>query len=338
MGAQLRDAVRLTNVRKVFTNVVAVDDLSIAVPVGSIYGFLGPNGAGKSTTIRMLMGILRADAGTICVLGSEDPAQVKPRLGYLPEEKGLYKKMRVAELVRYFARLKGLDKRTAEERASALLDEYALGDWKNEKCESLSKGMGQKVQILSTLIHEPDLVVLDEPFSGLDPINVELVRNTILDLKRSGRTVVFSTHMMEQAERLCDSVLLINRGRKVIDGPTNTVRAEAGDTVVLDYDGDGSVLHALDGVARVNDAGKHAELTLQPGTDAQSILSALVPKLRIHRFDTSSASLHEIFVRAVGPQVLDGQTADGAVDVPTDDVHPSDGDVHPSDGDVRDVQ
>ena len=295
-------AIELSGVRKVFANVVAVDNLSLEVQAGSIYGFLGPNGAGKSTAIRMLTGILRASQGVIRVLG-QDPGEVKRQLGYLPEEKGLYKKMRVKELIQYFGRLKGLDSKTAEKKCRELLQKFDLDKWADQKCEALSKGMGQKVQIIATLIHEPELIVLDEPFSGLDPVSIELVREIILGLKRAGRTVVFSTHMMEQAEQLCDSVLLINHGRKVIDGYTNEVRAEAGDTLRLDYEGDGSILKNLPGVVRLNDAGKHAELTLAPQVDTQKLLALLIGKIALTRFDISSASLHEVFVRSIATDI-----------------------------------
>ena len=295
-------AIELSGVRKVFANVVAVDNLSLEVQAGSIYGFLGPNGAGKSTTIRMLTGILRASEGVIRVL-DQDPREVKRQLGYLPEEKGLYKKMRVKELIQYFGRLKGLDSKVAGQKCEELLKKFELDKWADQKCESLSKGMGQKVQIIATLIHDPELIVLDEPFSGLDPVSIELVREIILELKRTGRTVVFSTHMMEQAEQLCDSVLLINHGQKVIDCFTNDVRAEAGDTLRLDYEGDGSILKSLPGVVRLNDAGKHAELTLAPQADTQKLLALLIGKITITRFDISSASLHEVFVRSIATDI-----------------------------------
>ena len=295
-------AIELSGVRKVFANVVAVDNLSLEVQAGSIYGFLGPNGAGKSTTIRMLTGILRASEGVIRVL-DRDPGEVKRQLGYLPEEKGLYKKMRVKELIQYFGRLKGLESKVAGQKCEELLKKFELDKWADQKCESLSKGMGQKVQIIATLIHDPELIVLDEPFSGLDPVSIELVREIILELKRTGRTVVFSTHMMEQAEQLCDSVLLINHGQKVIDGFTNEVRAEAGDTLRLDYEGDGSILKSLPGVVRLNDAGKHAELTLAPQADTQKLLALLIGKITITRFDISSASLHEVFVRSIATDI-----------------------------------
>jgi ABC-2 type transport system ATP-binding protein len=293
---------QIENVTKRFGHVVAVDGITMDVPKGAIYGFLGPNGAGKTTTIRMVMSILYPDSGTITVLGDANPEAVKDRLGYLPEEKGLYKKMRTADVVAYYGRLKGLNGREARRRAADLLARWGLGEWVDKRCETLSKGMSQKVQILGTLIHEPSLVILDEPFSGLDPINVQMVRDVILDLKREERTVIFSTHVMEQAEQICDYIVLINKGRIVLDGPLAEVKAGGGMAVHIDYDGDGSVLRSLLGVRKVNDAGKQAELFLLDGTDPQAILEQLVGRLRIRRFDTAEPSLHEIFIRAVGEE------------------------------------
>jgi ABC-2 type transport system ATP-binding protein len=292
--------VALHEVTKTFANVVAVDRLSLRVPRGAIYGILGPNGAGKTTTIRMLVGILRPDSGALTVLESESPSAIKSRLGYLPEEKGLYKKMRVLDLVAYFGRLKGMSRADAYARGRALLDEFDLGRWHDAKCESLSKGMGQKVQIVATLIHEPELIVLDEPFSGLDPVNVELVRNIVLAQRSRNRTVLLSTHVMEQAEQICDSLIVINRGRKLLNGTLADIRRAAHRTVIVDYDGDGACLKDLPGVERINDAGRHAELTLAAETNAQDILARLIERLTIRRYDTREASLHDIFVRAVG--------------------------------------
>ncbi|HET6471967.1 MAG TPA: ATP-binding cassette domain-containing protein [Pseudomonadales bacterium] len=292
--------VALNEVTKTFADVVAVDRLSLDVSAGTIYGILGPNGAGKTTTIRMLVGILRPDSGSLRVLDSDSPSAIKARLGYLPEEKGLYKKMRVLDLVAYFGRLKGLSRSDAYARGRRLLDEFELGRWHAAKCESLSKGMGQKVQIVATLVHEPELIVLDEPFSGLDPVNVELVRNIVLEQRARNRTVLLSTHVMEQAEQICDSLIVINRGRKLLNGTLADVRRSAHRTVTIDYDGDGACLKELPGIERLNDAGRHAELTLEPTADAQDILARLLGRLTIHRFDTREASLHEIFVRAVG--------------------------------------
>jgi len=292
-------AVEFSGVYKYFDKTCAVDNLDIQIPRGCIYGYLGPNGAGKTTSLRMMTGILRPDCGQLSVLGFSDPSQVKDRMAYLPEEKGLYKKMRLLDLIVYFARLKKLSKRDAKRKAQDLLEKFGLADRAMDKCESLSKGLGQKVQIIATLIHEPELVVLDEPFSGLDPVNVELVRNTILELKQKQHTVIFSTHVMEQAEQICDSILLLNRGKKVLSGSLSEIRSNVARNIILDYDGDGSILQQLPGIARVNDAGKHAELTLMPGTDSQTILKLLVDKINIRRFDTSEASLHDIFIQVI---------------------------------------
>ena len=292
-------ALELESVTKRFGSYTAVDSLSLRIPRGSLYGFLGPNGAGKTTTIRMIMSILYPDSGSIRILGHPRAEEIKDRLGYLPEEKGLYKKMRAAEIIAYFGRLKGLDAATSKKRAHELLEKYGLGDRADHRCEALSKGMGQKVQILASLVHEPELVILDEPFSGLDPVNVELMRDLILDLKRSGRTVIFSTHVMEQAEQICEFIFLINRGRKVLDGPIGEIKRSAGQAIQLEYEGDGRILRDLRGVQRINDAGVRAEIFLADGTDPQSILEALVGRLRIRRFDLAEPSLHEIFVRAV---------------------------------------
>ncbi len=295
-----KNALVLRGVTKRFGDFVAVDNLSLEIPTGSIYGFIGPNGAGKTTTIRMVMSIFYPDEGEIEVLGHPNAEDIKDRLGYLPEEKGLYKKMRAAEIVAYFGRLKGMEGGLAKEKAKNLLKEYGLGDWLDTKCEALSKGMGQKVQLLGTLIHDPELVILDEPFSGLDPVNMELMRDTIRRMAQGGRTVIFSTHVMAQAEELCDYIFLINHGKKVLDGPLREIRASGDHGIKIDYDGDGSFLHSLPGVERCNDAGKSAELFLRDGTDPQEILHAIVDRLTIRKFDISEPSLHEIFVRAVG--------------------------------------
>jgi len=292
-------ALTLDGVTKNFGKFVAVDRLSLAIPQGSIYGFLGPNGAGKTTTIRMIMSIFFPDEGQITILGHPNAEEVKDSLGYLPEEKGLYKKMKVWDIVTYFGTLKGLSHGDARDRAKKLLKEYGLGDWLRNRCEALSKGMQQKVQILSTLIHDPELVILDEPFSGLDPINVDTMRNIILKMKRSGKTVIFSTHVMEQAEQICDYIFLINKGKKILDGPLAEVKSAHGFGIQLDYDGDGAILQELQGIQRVNDAGKHAEIFIQDDVDPQDILKQLLNHVSVRRFDISEPSLHEIFIRSV---------------------------------------
>jgi ABC-2 type transport system ATP-binding protein len=292
-------ALTLHGVTKRFGSFTAVSELSLEVPKGCIYGFLGQNGAGKTTTIRMVMSIFHPDSGTISVLGHPDAAEVKDRLGYLPEEKGLYKKMKTAEIVAYFGKLKGMDRSTANLKAKELLTRFGLGDWLDKRCEAMSKGMGQKVQVLGTIIHEPELVILDEPFSGLDPVNRDTMRDIILDMKRQGRTVIFSTHGMEQAEQLCDYVMMIHKSKLQFAGTLRQVKGGRDLGIQLDYDGDGRVLQQLPGLARVNDNGKHAEIYLRPGADAQQALRWLVDRVTVKRFDHSEPSLHEIFIRTV---------------------------------------
>ncbi len=291
-------ALTLDSVTKRFGSFTAVDNLSMQIDRGIICGFLGQNGAGKTTTIRMVMSIFYPDSGTIEILGEPNAESIKDRLGYLPEEKGLYKKMRAWEILAYFGRLKGMDGAEARTRARELLQRYGLGEHTEKRCEALSKGMGQKVQLLGTFIHNPELVILDEPFSGLDPVNVDLMREVILQMKKDGRTVIFSTHVMEQAEKLCDKIVMVHKGKKVLDGSLASVKG-SDQGIQLDYDGDGSVLKHLEGVQRVNDSGKSAELYLAPGTNPQRVLEQLVGRIAIRRFDLREASLHEIFVRTV---------------------------------------
>ncbi len=292
--------IELDHVTKRFGDITAVAQLSLRVPEGTIYGFLGPNGAGKTTTIRMIMSIFYPDEGSIRVLGHHRAEDVKDRLGYLPEERGLYKKMKVLEILVYFARLKGIDRATARKRALTLLERFNLGDWASKPCESLSKGMSQKVQILATLVHDPEVIILDEPFSGLDPVNRDVMRDLILEMKRQGRTIIFSTHIMEQAEQICDYIFLINQGRKILDGPLSEVKRSAEPAIHLDYDGDGSVLRQIPGLKRLNDSGKHAEIVVNASVDPQDVLRFLIDRIQIRGFVVREPSLHEIFIRAVG--------------------------------------
>ncbi|MBO6556192.1 MAG: ATP-binding cassette domain-containing protein [Pseudomonadales bacterium] len=293
------NSIELTSVNKFFGEHHAVSDMSFEVPEGAVYGFLGPNGAGKTSTIRMIMSILYPDSGTLKVLGDDQPERVKDRLGYLPEEKGLYKKMKVKEIITYFGTLKGMSRRDAAAEADKLLVRFGLEDAASKRCEEMSKGMGQKVQIISTLIHDPALVILDEPFSGLDPINVELVRDIILDLKHDGKTVIFSTHIMEQAEQICDSILLINKGVKLLDGKVAEVKGQFSSTLLVDYDGDPANLNRP-GIVRVNNMGNSAELSVEEGADTQALLRELMDAVKLNSFTLKEPSLHEIFVRTVG--------------------------------------
>ena len=295
----MKNAIRLDGVTKRFGVHTAVDRLSLDVPGGTIYGFLGPNGAGKTTTLRMITGILTPDSGSLTVLDGHDPLEVRDRIAYLPEEKGLYKDMRVIDMVSYFGQLKGLSRGEARQRAEERLRAGGLGDWIGSKCNELSKGMGQKVQVIATLLHDPDLVVLDEPFSGLDPLNAELVLELIKRYKREGRSVIFSTHVVEHAEQICDAVIIIDHGRRKVAGTLSEVKATAERTVLLDYEGDPGNLSELPGVLAADDSGQHAELKLSAEADAQKLLELLVGKVRIRRFDTREASLKQIFLNAV---------------------------------------
>ncbi len=236
---QTDTALQLRNVTKYYGDFKAVDDVSFTLPTGSIYGFLGPNGAGKTTTLRMILEIIKPTSGEITVLGHSSALQVRHRLGYLPEEKGLYKKMKTWAVIAYFATLKGLDRKTAKLRALDLLDRYGLKDFAEKPTDALSKGMGQKVQMLASIAHDPEFVMLDEPFSGLDPVNQQVMEEIIRDMARRNRTILFSTHVMQHAERLCDRVLLIAKGKKVFDGTIpeakrilpRRVRIETGDDI-----------------------------------------------------------------------------------------------------------
>ncbi|MGH8160579.1 MAG: ABC transporter ATP-binding protein [Gammaproteobacteria bacterium] len=295
----MSDAIELREVTKRFGAHTAVNALSLEVPEGIIYGFLGPNGAGKTTTLRMLTGILAPDAGEVRLFDGRKPETVRNRTGYLPEEKGLYKDMRVADVVAYFGELKGLSHREALARAKDRLAAAGLGEWIASKCNALSKGMGQKVQVIATLLHDPELVVLDEPFSGLDPVNAEMVLELIKRYKHEGRTVIFSTHVVEHAEQICDAVVIIDRGRRRVAGPLSEVKAAAERTVILDYAGDAGNLAALPGVIAAADSGQHAELTLAADADSQALLTTLAARVTIRRFDTREASLKQIFLNVV---------------------------------------
>ncbi len=289
----------LQNVRKMFGSVRAVDGVSLSIPGGVIFGMLGPNGAGKTTTIRMVMDIIRPDSGRIEVLGFSQPSAAKNRVGYLPEERGLYRKMRVRKVLEYVAVIHGVRQRRARQMAEDWLGKVALGGWADRRVEELSKGMQQKLQLAAALVHDPELVILDEPFAGLDPVNVEELSQMVLQLKQQGRTVVFSTHMMEQAEKLCDEIVLINRGRTVLEGRVSDIRdRHATSDVIVECD-DGGAIEDLAGVVQVVPKAGHVELVLEEGADPQQILRGLVERVRVKRFELKRPSLHEIFIRAV---------------------------------------
>lgn len=297
----MADAIRLSGVTKRFGTFTAVDHLDLYVPKGQVLGFLGPNGAGKTTTIRMIMDITAPDSGTMEVLGSPHAALVKDRIGYLPEERGLYRKMTVHESLRYFGRLKGMRGASLEQRIDGGLQRIGLQDWKKKKVEALSKGMSQKLQFLTAILPQPELVILDEPFSGLDPLNADMLQRLIADLQENGATVVFSTHQMETAERLCDRIVLINRGKKVLDGTLAEIRRRfATRMLTLDGDGDLGKVRGLPGVLDAHITGAHARLELAEGVEPAEILRQAMLHAQLTRFELQQPSLQEIFVKLVG--------------------------------------
>jgi ABC-2 type transport system ATP-binding protein len=303
----------LTNVTKRFGDFTAVRDVSLRIPRGSIYGFLGPNGAGKTTTIRMVFGILKPTSGRITILGAPTALDVRPRIGYLPEEKGLYKTMTAAATVAYFASLKGIPRKSAKRRAYELLERYGLGEFADAKIKSLSKGMSQKVQVICAIAHDPELVVLDEPFSGLDPVNQQVLETLIRDLAGRGTTVIFSTHVMQHAERLCDRLLMIVKGRKVFDGTVAGAKSTIPQRVLISTESRVDRLAAIDGVVEIKPLGestttpgpKDWEIRLDKQTSAQTILERCFESgIVLRRFDHAEPSLHDAFVALVGAEAL----------------------------------
>jgi ABC-2 type transport system ATP-binding protein len=297
----MTDALVLEGVTKRFGSFTAVDDFSLRLPVGQVLGFLGPNGAGKTTTIRMVMSILYPDSGRIEVLGHPKAEEVKDRIGYLPEERGLYRKMSVQDTLAYFGRLKGLRGSTLRERIDESLERIGLQQWRRKRVEALSKGMSQKLQFVCAILHRPELVILDEPFSGLDPLNIDLLEHLLTELRQAGSTVVFSTHQMNQAERLCDRIVLINRGRKVIEGTVHEVRERfTSRFVVLEGEGQFEPLANFDGVTSARITGGQVRLELSEHTDPSSVLEQALRLGRIRRFEVQRPDLQEIFVKLVG--------------------------------------
>jgi ABC-2 type transport system ATP-binding protein len=298
-------AVALRGVTKTFGAYTAVNDLSLTVPRGAVYGFIGPNGSGKTTTLRMIMRILHPDSGEIEVLGQHTTGAASDRVGYLPEERGLYKAMTVRDVLRFYAALKGM--RRSRPAIDDWLERMGLSEWAGKKVQALSKGMAQKVQFIAAVVAQPELVLLDEPFSGLDPVNLEVLRAAVLDLRRNGTTVIFSTHDMNVAERMCDSILMIYRGNKVLDGTLDSIQATYGsDTLRVRLNGDGRVPAHLPGVQKLTDFGRYQELRLADGVDSQSVLAALMAHGRVLHFELARPSLQDIFVRIAAPEAQAG--------------------------------
>jgi ABC-2 type transport system ATP-binding protein len=305
-------AIELRDVTKQFGSQVAVGDLSLDVPAGSIYGFIGPNGSGKTTTIRMVMDILAPDRGSIQVFGRPSRSPVRDDIGYLPEERGLYKRMTVRQVLRYYGQLKGRSIADLDRAMGAWLDRLQLGAYLDKKVQTLSKGMSQKVQFIATVIAAPRLLILDEPFSGLDPVNADVLRDAVLDLRRDGTTVVFSTHDMATAERLCDRLFMIFKGRKVLDGTLDEIQAAHSQNVArVRTAGGAAVLDDLPGVARVVDTGNAQDVELSG--DPQRFLAALAARTAVYQFELKKPSLHDVFVQIARPTAEDMAAPAGGV-------------------------
>jgi ABC-2 type transport system ATP-binding protein len=293
-------AIVLRGIRKAFAGHVAVKDLSLEVPRTSVFGLLGPNGAGKTTTLRMVMNVLGPDQGEIEILGRPADHAARDRIGYMPEERGLYPRMVLEEQLVFMAAIKGMGRREAVTALGPWLERFSLLDWRRKKTNELSKGMQQKAQFIATVLHRPDVLIMDEPTSGLDPVGMDVMREAMMDLRRAGTTIVLSSHQMESVERLCDRVALINRGEKVLDGAVSDVKARHGkNTVVLAFDGDGSFIASLPGVVKVTDFGRYVEVRLRDGADPQPLVQEAVARLRLRRFEIVEPSLHDIFVETV---------------------------------------
>lgn len=295
------DTVHLQGVRKCYDEFVAVDGLSLSVRAGGIYGLLGPNGAGKTSTIRMLMGITVPDAGQITIFGEPLARAHMDQFGYLPEERGLYKKMKVLEHLIFLGQLKGLSSAEATKRANRWCERFELTPWTGKKVEELSKGMQQKVQFIGAVLHDPRLIIMDEPFTGLDPANAVVLKDVLLEMAKSGKTILLSTHRMDRVERLCQSICLINHGRAVLEGDLNQIKARYGrHNVQIKYDGDARFLQEKRLVESFNDYGNYVEIHLAPGADPQELLRLASANARLDKFELMEPSLEEIFIDVVG--------------------------------------
>jgi ABC-2 type transport system ATP-binding protein len=292
-------AVEVSRIVKTFADKVVVNDLSFSVAQGEIFGLIGPNGAGKTTTIRMMMDIIKPDSGGVTILGEKLSESTKNKLGYLPEERGLYKKLRVLDSIIYLASLKGMDRHSAEEKANQLLSQTGMLPHKGKKIEELSRGMGQIIQFIVSVIHDPELVVLDEPFAGLDPVNVELLKGMLFDLKNQGKALILSTHQMNEIEELCDRILMINHGRSVLYGNLVEIKSRyRSNSVLLEFEGE---MGEVQGVAEKRTHKGYVELVLDGNTTPQQVLERLVSqRVVINRFEVATPPLNEIFLRVVG--------------------------------------
>jgi ABC-2 type transport system ATP-binding protein len=295
--------VELDHISKSYENKIAVKDLSLQIDSGTMFGLLGPNGAGKTSSIRMMVGITMPDSGKVNLLGKPFTRENLKQIGYLPEERGLYKKMKVMDQLIFMGELRGLDKTIAAKRAHDWCERLQILDAAQKKTEELSKGMQQKIQFISTLLHDPALVIMDEPFSGLDPVNAVLLQDVLVDMKKEGKAILFSTHRMDQVEKLCDAICLINRGQAVLSGGMREVKSRyERNRVIIDFEGDNAFLQHP-AIAEYKDYAGHVEIQLHPHADAQSLLHAAAAKATIYKFELVEPSLEEIFIKTVGEKV-----------------------------------
>jgi ABC-2 type transport system ATP-binding protein len=306
-------AIEIRNVTKRFGAVTAVNALTLDVPMGSIYGFIGPNGSGKSTTMRMIMNILLPDEGEMLVFDRHSHSSVRDDVGYLPEERGLYKRMTVRRVLRYYGQLKGKPLAQIDRAVNEWLERMQLTAWADKKVEALSKGMSQKVQFISAIVSQPRLLILDEPFSGLDPVNADALREAVLELRAKGTTIVFSTHDMSAAERMCDRIFMIFKGNKVLDGTLDDIQSQyAQDTVRLRTAAGAALLQGMTEVESVNDFGNFQDVRLAPTADPQAFLVKVAQKTAVYQFELTKPSLHDIFVRIAKPTPEDMKPPTGA--------------------------
>jgi len=290
----------IDHVYKSFDDVHAVNDLSLELSEGVIFGLLGPNGAGKTTTIRMIMDIIIPDKGSIRLFGKQSSAKLRDSVGYLPEERGLYRKMKVGELLTFLAEMKGVKPSQSKGKIKFCLDRFDMLDWIDKKVEELSRGMQQKIQFISTIIHEPKLIILDEPFTGLDPVNTDLIKNIMIEHKQKGTTIIFSTHLMEQVEKLCESICLINKGSAVLFGELKQIKKNyAKSTIRIAFDGDAKFLQDKNLITSFESYGNVFDLQLQKKVSPQQILQTACQEVAISKFEILEPSLHEIFIETV---------------------------------------
>ena len=292
--------IQVANICKNFATIKAVDNVSFSIEEGTVFGLLGPNGAGKTTTIRMIMNIIIPDSGTVTVMGNSNSKATNNLIGYLPEERGIYRKMKVGEVLLFLTELKSLTKRDAKKQIDYWLDRLDLLDWKKKKVEELSKGMQQKLQFIGTIIHKPKLLIFDEPFMGLDPINTNLIKDIMLELKSQGTTIIFSTHLMESAEKLCDEIMLINKGKNILLGKLSDIKRGFGkNSIHLEYEGKDEFLIKSGMIKKFDNFGNYVEVQLKKEVNPQDFLKEIINLISIKKFEIKEPSLNDIFIESV---------------------------------------